>query len=192
MIVALFLGSICMLLILGKYIYTRHKLLSMKMPSSRSRSDTSAMSSSGRRKHESIYDRWLIIRFAIGFICLSIFQLVTILFQLGSMASNRADRLAEAPDLSGGRATMDFILFMPGVTASLLVFVVFGTTRPFRRTMYETLVPKRWQKEALVDSVLPTPYTSRVQHTPKEPDYWDRTDSTEAIAMNAMGRPGVS
>ncbi|KAH8900055.1 hypothetical protein GQ53DRAFT_758172 [Thozetella sp. PMI_491] len=60
---------------------------------------------------------------------------------MGSMASNDPGHISPQPDLSAARATLDFVLFMPGVTASLLVFVVFGTTRTFRDYAWRRHVP---------------------------------------------------
>lgn len=49
-------------------------------------------------------------------------------------------------DLSAERARSDFIIFMPGVSASLLSFVVFGTTKVFRDYMWHKLVPRIIQR----------------------------------------------
>ncbi|KAI1631008.1 hypothetical protein F4809DRAFT_634252 [Biscogniauxia mediterranea] len=39
---------------------------------------------------------------------------------------------------------------MPSVTASLLTFVVFETSRLFCETMYETFIPKRFRQCAVI------------------------------------------
>lgn len=50
---------------------------------------------------------------------------------------------ATGPDLSAAGACSDFLLFVPGVTASLVVFILFGTTRTFRDDMWRWFVPRR-------------------------------------------------
>ncbi len=58
------------------------------------------------------------------------------------MVNNDPANLPPQVDISADRAKTDFVLFMPGVTASLLVFIVFGTTRAFRDYTWKTLVPR--------------------------------------------------
>ncbi len=66
---------------------------------------------------------------------------------MSATRNNTADAHAASPDLSVERARSTILLFMPGVTPGILLFVVFGTTKPFRDHMYATFVPKRWQKD---------------------------------------------
>jgi hypothetical protein len=69
-----------------------------------------------------------------------------LLFQLGSQKSNMLDALASKPDLSASRAKASAAFTPPGVTGSLVAFIVFGTTEPLRKKMYQTFVPKRFQR----------------------------------------------
>lgn len=62
--------------------------------------------------------------------------------------NNTGDGLADGPNLGADQAKSFITANMPGVTASLLAFVVFGTTTPFRRHMYETFVPARIRQRA--------------------------------------------
>lgn len=134
---SLCLTSLLLVCILGKYIHTRRKLLSWN-PYARP---------IGTNGASSIYDRWLLVRFTIAFIVLSAYEVVTILFQVSFFLGTKdATAIGNAPDLSVARAISDSLVYIPGVTSGLLVFVVFGTTRPFRRTMYQTFVPTRFQK----------------------------------------------
>lgn len=48
---------------------------------------------------------------------------------LGSTANADTAKL----DLSSGGATISLVMFIPGVTLGLLIFIVFGSTGPFRR-----------------------------------------------------------
>ncbi|TDZ27270.1 Non-structural maintenance of chromosomes element 1-like protein, partial [Colletotrichum trifolii] len=65
------------------------------------------------------------------------------MFQVSSARQNTRDSLNDTPDLSTSRLHTDLVLFLPGVSASLLTFVVFGTTKTFRDYLVEKLVPGR-------------------------------------------------
>ncbi|KAH6656783.1 hypothetical protein BKA67DRAFT_553082 [Truncatella angustata] len=159
MLISLTLGALLLLTILGKYIYTRRQFLSWNVQYGNStRSGTQSQTtlpnsrnSQGNinRRGHGIYDRWLMTRFAITFIMLSIFELFLILFQV---SSTRTTIPPDAPNLSASRAKGDFILFMPGCLPSVLLFVVFGTTAPFREHMRKTFLPKRFHKKESEDS----------------------------------------
>ncbi|KAH9992259.1 hypothetical protein F4779DRAFT_609324, partial [Xylariaceae sp. FL0662B] len=62
---------------------------------------------------------------------------------------------------------------MPGVTPGLAIWIVFGLTKAFRQTMYERLLPKRWQRkgsepESLTHSLWsPTSLTSSTSQMPR-------------------------
>lgn len=70
------------------------------------------------------------------------------LFQFQGMSNSNKDATSDSPDYSVERAKETTILFLPGPAPSYLLFIVFGTTRPFRNHMYTTFVPQRWQKLA--------------------------------------------
>ncbi|TDZ25643.1 hypothetical protein Cob_v000832 [Colletotrichum orbiculare MAFF 240422] len=139
-----------LIVILVKYMHTRKNLLSWNVrygqrSDSTKNSDTTLVidANAGRRSTRSIYDRWLVVRFSIAFVSLAIFQVVTIMFQVSSARQNTRDSLNDTPDLSTSRLHTDLVLFLPGVSASLLTFVVFGTTKTFRDYLVEKLVPGR-------------------------------------------------
>ncbi|KAK6084141.1 glycoside hydrolase [Seiridium cupressi] len=170
MMISLTLGAILLLFILGKYIHTRRQLLSWNVQYGNStRSQTQSQVRSGHasrnsvgnvsRRSSSIYDRWLMTRFAITFVMLSIFELLLILFQVSSTRITIPD---QAPDLSAAKAQSDFVLFMPGCLPSVLLFVVFGTTTPFREHMKKTFLPKRFQTDNSGTEILgPVPHSSQ-------------------------------
>jgi hypothetical protein len=151
---SLTLGALLLMMILGKYIHTRRQFLSWNVQygnSTRSQPQSqlapgagsrTSMANTTKRSH-GIYDRWLMTRFAITFVMLSIFELVLILFQVSSATSVPP----ESPDLSAAKAKSDVVLFMPGCLPSLLLFIVFGTTGPFREHMRKTFLPKCFHKE---------------------------------------------
>ena len=67
-----------------------------------------------------------------------LFNLTNIICQIAWQSNTSRDTLAGdtgSPDTSAARARHDSALFLPGVSSSLLAYVVFGTTAPFRRRM---------------------------------------------------------
>jgi hypothetical protein len=163
---------VLLIAILVKYIQTRRQLLSWNVKYGYSSSRTATGSTiivdttTVQEPRRSIYDRWLVLRFSIGFFTLGwvrtlahgapslndthisdsrLFQLLTIMFEILSVNHNSADALRDAPDLSVERLRTDFLLFMPGVSASLLNFIVFGTTKTFREYIHFTFVPRQLQ-----------------------------------------------
>jgi len=140
-------GSLLLLAILCRYIHTRRQIATWNVrygEHSSAGTNTAATSSSGPTlPRQGIHDRWLVIRFSIAFVALGGFQLVTILFEVSSAANSKQAVASGHADLSIGRAKTDFVLFMPGVSPSLLTFLVFGTTKTFRAYLWRKLVPKK-------------------------------------------------
>lgn len=120
-----------------------------------------------RLQTQSIYDRWLVVRFTIAFVALwfvsytshtvsrpltepshrSIFQIFTIIFQIRSSNGNKRENIPPQVDLSASRAFTDFVLFLPGPAEGLMAFVVFGTTRTFRDHVFRMITPKAmWER----------------------------------------------
>ncbi|KAI1762560.1 hypothetical protein GGR53DRAFT_414928 [Hypoxylon sp. FL1150] len=151
MMISLTFGSLLLMAILVKYIWTRHRLISWNaryLFSRRSQEvdgDIMNVLDRGDGTRRATYDRWLVLRFSIGFVVLAVFQLITILSEVAQLSNLTKEKLGNEADLSAAKAKNDFLLFMPGVSTSLLVFIVFGTTRTFRKTMYKKFIPKRFQ-----------------------------------------------
>ncbi|KAK4647238.1 uncharacterized protein QC761_123630 [Podospora bellae-mahoneyi] len=154
MIACFLAGSLILLSILGKYIHSRVMVLSWDVRYGRSTNTgggtsdgTNPTSSSQPKpplpKRKNIYDRWLVLRFTVAFIALSLFQLVVVMFQLRASQTNSVENVPAEPDLSAERAVTDFVLYIPGVTAPVLAYLVFGTTRTFRDYAWSVLAP-RW------------------------------------------------
>ncbi|KAK8073722.1 hypothetical protein PG994_004621 [Apiospora phragmitis] len=143
-----------MLAILIRYVQSRRQLLGWDVQygaASGSAGFSSSMSQSQGQKRRTtsrgIYDRWLMTRFSIAFVILSIFELSNVLFQFTGMQNSNRDASRSSPDISAERAKETAVLFLPGPAPSFLIFIVFGTTAPFRKHMYRTFVPKRWQRK---------------------------------------------
>lgn len=121
--ISLSIGSLLLIAILIKYIYTRHRLISWntRYLFSRRSGETDGHILDILDGHQSIYDRWLVLRFSIAFVVLAVFQLITILSEISQLSHHTTEQLGEYADLSAARAINDFLLFMPGVSTSLLV-----------------------------------------------------------------------
>ncbi|KAF6833121.1 glycoside hydrolase [Colletotrichum musicola] len=142
-------GSIATLSILIRYILSRRKLQKLNvgygLPSSTKESDGQLSRPRG------IYDRWLMTRFMIAFVIMSVFEVTIMLFSLSARKNIAVDYQRATPDVSAKRAKLDLLLFMPGVTASLLVFLVFGTTGPFLDHMRRHFF-SRWRRSAVTST----------------------------------------
>ncbi|KAJ2997915.1 hypothetical protein NUW58_g497 [Xylaria curta] len=140
---SLLLGSFLLVAILAKYIRTRRRLhrQTARCPFPGGPDSNGVGDGRDSDSEDSIYDGWLLVRFAIALIFIGAFQILTILSEVAQLRNNRKEALPPKPDLSAARARVDFIEFMPGVSAGLLVFLVFGTTRTCRRTLYVTFIP---------------------------------------------------
>ncbi|KAI5926746.1 hypothetical protein F4810DRAFT_724360 [Camillea tinctor] len=202
MMTSLSIGAIFLIAILGKYVHIRRSALSwhVRYGESGERTEESGtgqqqrnMTLIRRKRPQNIYDRWLLVRFTIAFIVLACFQISLVFFRRRQLRNN--SEAEDGPNISFDRAQGDFVTFMPGVTASLLTFIVFGTTRPFRKSIYETFIPKRFRKRAAIpetpaelsqqtasyrSSVLEAEYeeyhASRLQDMATNRDYTVRSD----------------
>ena len=67
-----------------------------------------------------------------------IFEVAIIVFSLFQQGNNNAIAKSGAPDHTVSNTISDILFFIPGVTASLVVFLVFGTTKSWRQ--YRDLV----------------------------------------------------
>ncbi|KAF9873036.1 glycoside hydrolase [Colletotrichum karsti] len=130
-------GSVATLSILIRYVQSRRRLQKLNVGYGQPSSTRKSNGKSPRKT--SIYDRWLMTRFMISFVILTMFEVTIMLFSMSARKNIAVDVQRTTADLSAKRAIQDFLLFMPGVTASLLVFLVFGTTRPFLEYMRKSL-----------------------------------------------------
>ncbi|KAI0200549.1 hypothetical protein F4808DRAFT_154800 [Astrocystis sublimbata] len=147
---SLSLGSILVFAILAKYILSRRKIhrWTIRYPPPREAGNANGADGQGLNLQEnnSIYDAWLIVRFAIALFFIEAFQLLTILYEIAQVNKNKQEALPDKPDISVTRAQLDFVAFIPGVSAGLLVFLVFGTTRNCQRTILNSFIPRRFRK----------------------------------------------
>ncbi|KAK6077773.1 glycoside hydrolase [Seiridium cupressi] len=136
LMISLAFGAILMLGILARYVQSRRQLVTWSVKYGNSSSNNSSLpnrASSYQQKSSGIYDRWLMTRFTVAFIVLSIFELTNMLFQFTGMSNSNKDAVSASPDYSVERAKETTVLFLPGPAPSYLLFIVFGTTTPFRK-----------------------------------------------------------
>ncbi|ORY65208.1 uncharacterized protein BCR38DRAFT_523711 [Pseudomassariella vexata] len=147
-------GGFMLLMILIKYIQTRRQFKAWSVDygkNSRVSKSSPAPRISGAphlKRSLGIYDRWLVVRFTSAFVVLFIFEFTNVWFQITAHQNNIRDARASSPDFSASRARKSYLLDIPGVSASLLSFLMFGTTKPFRDKMYTTFIPKRFQRRS--------------------------------------------
>lgn len=122
MAASLSLGSILVVVILVKYIQTRRKLhrWTVRFPLPRDANDNGE-DGQDTDSEDSIYDGWLIVRFAIALLFIEAFQILTILSEVAQINNNKEEALPPEPDISAAHAQVDFVEFIPGVSAGLLV-----------------------------------------------------------------------
>ncbi|KAK8040581.1 hypothetical protein PG991_000369 [Apiospora marii] len=145
-----------------------------------------------RGKSRGIYDRWLMTRFSIAFVILSIFELSNMLFQFTGMQNSNKDATRSSPDISAERAKETAVLFLPGPAPSFLFFIVFGTTAPFRKHMYRTFVPKRWQWRRLETNANKRTGTQQSsRHGATAPNAQDLMPTLPREHMASLYRPAV-
>ncbi|KAH8884370.1 hypothetical protein GQ53DRAFT_618258, partial [Thozetella sp. PMI_491] len=141
---SLAIGLCLVLSILVQYVRSRKRFL--QWSSQQNESGTATTASEGaykRNRSKGLYDRWLLARFTVAFIFLGVFEITNTLFQVSSVQNNRQDAVSTKPDFSAQRAIPKILLFMPGVTPGVMMFLVFGTTKVFRTYMYSAVVPRR-------------------------------------------------
>ncbi|PKS09039.1 hypothetical protein jhhlp_003652 [Lomentospora prolificans] len=138
-------GTLILIVIMCKYIHSRLNLMSWNVVYGSRRGTQLTDSELGQQFpviKRNIYDRWLLLRFTVAFLALAAFQVLIILFEVGSARSIREADPQTGPDLSLEKLRGDLVQFMPGTAPCLLTFLVFGTTRALREYMWDKLIPR--------------------------------------------------
>lgn len=114
------------------------------------------------------------------------------LFQFTGMQNSNRDTSRSSPDISVERAKETAVLLLPGPAPSFLFFIVFGTTAPFRKHMYRTFVPKRWQWRCLETTEKRRKWTQQSsQHGATAPNAQDLMTTLPREHMASLYRPIV-
>lgn len=129
-----------------RYVYSRHLFASIQDPSSVLNSTATAHTSQlagGKLR----VDKTLLFRFAILFVIISAFEVSLISCEF--MRRANAHQLAQQghPDFTVSSTISEILEFIPGVTAGLLAFLIFGTTAHSRKKYAEAFKAVRgWRR----------------------------------------------
>lgn len=94
------------------------------------------------------YNSYLFDESNVLTICCSGFEIFLISFEINRYHKTKNAKIAGAPDFGIRASVVDVLNYLPGVTASLLAFLLFGTTaqqRAMYRPMLAALHPTRWR-----------------------------------------------
>jgi hypothetical protein len=123
-----------MIAILIRYIHSRHLFASFI---SNSHTGSSAQQSGQHAPTANAakirVDKVLLFRFTIAFFILAAFEVTVVCFEFARIKTSAVLAAEDGPDWSTDSAVSEILLFMPGVTASLIDFLVFGTTQQYRQ-----------------------------------------------------------
>lgn len=147
MIGALVIGSIMMIAISFRYVHSRHRFASLQNSSHASSSNNTPTTAQPVVAKIRI-DKSLLLRFTIAFLIITAFEVSIISFEFMRRRNARALAQHEEPDFSSASTVNEILQFMPGVTAGLLCFLVFGTTAQFRKKYVEAFRSARFWKRA--------------------------------------------
>ncbi|KAK4549563.1 hypothetical protein LTR36_006560 [Oleoguttula mirabilis] len=129
---SLVIGSIIMIAVLVRYVYSRHLFRSIQ--GSTSAGTAHSETHPGQPVTAKIkVDKMLLLRFTIAFVILNAFEVSLLSFEFLRKINARTMAAEQQPDFSVGGAISDIEQFIPGVTAALLAFLLFGTTAQFRK-----------------------------------------------------------
>jgi len=201
-------GSVFLVLILYTYMHVRRKAVIGKTPGpvpnvevsfrfNRSETNVSVMPTKPAPACDmrSIsYDRWLIARFLVCFALSNALQVCLIVFYMTVYDRNIELAKQSGPNYSVHRTLEDLALSIPGVSLGLLIFVVFGTTAPFRREYKKWLQPCRRKCQGREGPIMIAPLDS-VDAGGNEalPDGRRRFDEeTAPMASTSQARNSVS
>lgn len=106
------------------------------------------------------YDRWLIARFLICFFLLNILLLCLIIFYMIKFVHHTVLVVQAGPDYSLRHTLDDLAIAMPGVSLGLLIFIVFGTTAPFRREYRNWFQPCKRKRQGRDGPIMVAPLDS--------------------------------
>ncbi|KAI6248011.1 hypothetical protein HI914_03418 [Erysiphe necator] len=169
------LGSVLLILILYKYIRTRKVASGYDIKDdwwtsneSDDLSDKENIIESYGKVSYKIWDRKrftynkaLVTRFTVGFVMMGFFEILLISITFYRVKTNEIIVKSGQPDMSASNAIIESLLFLPGVSSSLIAFLVFGTTKTWQdyrdllwgiHTSYERKIPRRQGKFRRVSS----------------------------------------
>ncbi|KAI0878311.1 hypothetical protein GGS24DRAFT_416491 [Hypoxylon argillaceum] len=103
-------------------------------------------------------DNWLVLRLSVAIILISGFIVANIVTHLPQRDDILRDAQSTEPDLGPGRARSNIIGYIFGVTPGLAIWLVFGLSKAFRRSMYDTFIRSRWWRRKSLETLPPETY----------------------------------
>jgi len=114
------------------YIRTRGRFASVQGSGSLHTAPSVSTARSGQPRSPKIQiNKVLLLRFSIAFFVLAAFEVTVVGFTFTRTRSTSYLAKQAQPDYSTSTATTDIALFIPGVTQSLVAFLLFGTIAQF-------------------------------------------------------------
>jgi hypothetical protein len=161
-------------MILYTYLHVRRKVASTKKAGpmaqvdvtfrmNRTETDNSGMPTKpapASNMRSMSYDRWLIARFLVCFGLSNVLQVCVILFYMFSFDQYKAVVEQGGPDYSLRSTLIDLSITIPGVASGLGIFIVFGTTAPFRREYRKLFQPCRRKRQGRDGPIMVAPLDS--------------------------------
>ncbi|KAI1203214.1 hypothetical protein F5X97DRAFT_330527 [Nemania serpens] len=90
-------------------------------------------------------NNWLVMRLSIAIVFITGFILATLLVHLPTPSQMAHEIIANGPDLSPAQARASIVGYIYGVLPGLAIPIVFGLTKPFRRTLSKTFALRCWR-----------------------------------------------
>lgn len=141
------------------------------------------------------YDRWLIARFLLCFLISNVLQVCLIIMYVVKVNRNSVLAVQAGPDYSLRYTLDDLAMVMPCVSSGLLIFIVFGTTAPFRREYRSWFQPCRRKRQGRDGPIMVAPLDSvnvaRKETLSSHRRSLDDVDDTVTVGQSE-GRSSVS
>lgn len=134
-------------------------------------------------------DRWLIVRFLVCFAITNLLQVSLVIYHMLNFDRYKVILEQGEPDYSVKSVLDEVAITMPGVSTGLLIFVIFGTTAPFRREYREWLQPCRRRHQGRHGPIMVVPLIS-VNAANSEVRPEARPDRTRSVGVERIGSIG--
>ncbi|KAI1439126.1 hypothetical protein GGR50DRAFT_2323 [Xylaria sp. CBS 124048] len=87
-------------------------------------------------------DDWVVVRLSIAVLLISALVVASTTTHLPQRENVWRESKADTPDLSAHHARGSITGYIPGVTPSLAIWIVFGFTKEFRQIMWDAIMPR--------------------------------------------------
>lgn len=132
------------------------------------------------------FDRWLIARFLVCFALGNTLQMCVVVYYMVHSQRNRTILEQGSPDYSLRNTLTEVALAIPAASSGLLLFIVYGTTAPFRREYRRWFQPCKRKCQGRDGPIMVAPLDSikvTDQEAPSDPE--KALDNDENSVANA-------